>query len=539
MHADDKADARRLFSTPLVFSIQEAKGLEYESIILFNFISGEQKVFRDIASGVDASDLEGEELAYARAKSKQDKSLEIYKFYINALYVAITRAVKNLYIIEHQLDHPAIRLLDLERFSGELSLDVQGSSIDEWQREARKLELQGKREQAEAIHERILERKPVPWPVFDRHGFEALCTEAFETNHKKKLLQAFEYALLHQHQPTLNKLVSQRFKPANQPEEKALKQLHRQHYMTYDLGKPAAVLRDTERYGIDHCTVFNLTPLMIAARAGNAELVQALLERGADTSLVANHGLNAYQMVLELATTQTNYARQKSANVHTLLKPKTLSIQVDNRLIKLTGSLMEMFLLNLMFAQFYRHFNMLGPYGDAFSAKFIAAWVADLPEAVLPKKRKRQAYISSVLSKNEMTKNGPYNRKLFLRISRGQYIINPVLQLRLGDQWVRVHDLLVLDDLSPNDTVGGNDFLIHSEQQRQIREQVRMDRLERLETGLRRFRQMVVRMTQLHQQASTVTQGEKVDSLLNEEAMPGSSAATVRGNVGRAREPEI
>ena len=499
MHADDKAEASRLFSTPLVFSIQEAKGLEYDSIILFNFISGEQKVFRDIAAGVHANDLESEELAYARAKSKQDKSLEIYKFYINALYVAITRAVKNLYIIERQLVHPAIRLLDLERFSGELSLEAQGSSVEEWQREARKLELQGKREQADAIHERILERKSVPWPVFDRHRFEVLCAEAFESNHKKKLLQVFECAVLYQHQPTLNTLASRQFKPVNQPQEKALKQLHRQHYMSYDLGKPTAVLKDTERYGVDHRTVFNLTPLMVAARTGNAELVQALLERGADASLVANNGLNAYQMVLELATTHHTYARQKSANVHALLKPETLSIQVDGRLIKLGGRLMEIFLLNLMFAQFYRHINMLGAYGDAFSAKFIAAWVEDLPEAVLPKKRKRQAYISSVLAKNEITRDGPYNRKLFLRMSRGQYIINPDLQLRLGDQWVCVSDLLILDDLGPHDMVSGNDYPIRSEQQRKIREQVRLDRLERLESGLHRFRQMVTSLMQSHQ----------------------------------------
>lgn len=539
MHADDKAEASRLFSTPLVFSIQEAKGLEYDSIILFNFISGEQKVFRDIAAGVQAADLESEELAYARAKSKQDKSLEIYKFYINALYVAITRAVKNLYIIEQQLDHPAIRLLDLERFSGELSLDAQGSSVEEWQREARKLELQGKREQADAIHERILERKPVPWPVFDRHRFEALCTEAFETSHKKKLLQAFESAVLHQHQPTLNRLTSLQFKPVKQPQEKALKQLHRQHYMTYDLGKPAAVLKDTERYGIDHRTVFNLTPLMVAAQAGNAELVQALLERGADASLVANNGLTAYQMVLELATTHDSYARQKSANVHALLKPETLSIQVDGRLIKLGGRLMEMFLLNLMFAQFYRHLNMLGAFGDAFSAKFIAAWVEDLPDAVLPEKRKRQAYISSVLSKNEMTKDGPYNRKLFLRVSRGQYIINPVLQLRLGDQWVRVHDLLILDDLAPNDVVNGNAYPIRSEQQRQIREQVRLDRLERLETGLQRFKQMVASVMQLHQQHTATEAGEvemRVDDVENVDdlkAESGNSAAALRGEPAR------
>ena len=44
--------------------------------------------------------MRAEDLRYARAREKSDKSLEIYKFYINALYVAITRAVENLYLIE-------------------------------------------------------------------------------------------------------------------------------------------------------------------------------------------------------------------------------------------------------------------------------------------------------------------------------------------------------------------------------------------------------------------------------------------------------
>ena len=35
-----------------------------------------------------------------RARDKTDKSLEVYKFYVNALYVALTRAVRNVYLIE-------------------------------------------------------------------------------------------------------------------------------------------------------------------------------------------------------------------------------------------------------------------------------------------------------------------------------------------------------------------------------------------------------------------------------------------------------
>ena len=100
MHPDQKQAAKAHFQTPLIFSIQEAKGLEYDNIILYNFTSDDEERFREITRGVSVDDVSGTELTYSRARDKSDKSLEIYKFHINALYVAITRAVENLYVIE-------------------------------------------------------------------------------------------------------------------------------------------------------------------------------------------------------------------------------------------------------------------------------------------------------------------------------------------------------------------------------------------------------------------------------------------------------
>ena len=45
MHAEQKAEAQQHFNTPLVFSIQEAKGLEYDNIILYNFLSRRRQAF--------------------------------------------------------------------------------------------------------------------------------------------------------------------------------------------------------------------------------------------------------------------------------------------------------------------------------------------------------------------------------------------------------------------------------------------------------------------------------------------------------------
>lgn len=45
MKKEDKAAARKIFKTPLLFSIHESKGLEYENVILLDFISGNAREF--------------------------------------------------------------------------------------------------------------------------------------------------------------------------------------------------------------------------------------------------------------------------------------------------------------------------------------------------------------------------------------------------------------------------------------------------------------------------------------------------------------
>ena len=161
---DLKEKASRYFQTPLIFSIHEAKGLEYDNVILYNFISSDEKSFRDVANGVKQDDLD-REIVYGRVKDKTDRSLEIYKFYINALYVAITRAIKNVYFIENIEQHPLLDLLKLNPTTELIAIESQESSLDDWQKEAKRLEMQGKQEQADAIRNTILHTQKVPWHI--------------------------------------------------------------------------------------------------------------------------------------------------------------------------------------------------------------------------------------------------------------------------------------------------------------------------------------------------------------------------------------
>lgn len=444
MHPEQKAQAERIFSTPLVFSIQEAKGLEYDSIILFNFVHHEQQIFNDIAKGVQASDLDIDELKFSRAKSKTDKSLETYKFYINALYVAVTRSVSNLYIVESELKHPLMSLLDLSRFTGDFNLKKQESSLEEWQQEAHKLELQGKQDQADNIRQRILKELRVPWPILKDSVLTELTDNALNQKNKKSQLHLFEYCLIHQHQSHLNQLEAAGINPAIKARKdkiKAIKSIYKNHFVLYDLKQPNGVLREIDKYGVDHRTRFNLTPLMTASYINNMSLVKTISERGPDKSLIANNGLNAWQMLLSRILLEPGAVKNIS-EIYCLIAPNAISVQVDGHLEKLDEHTMFGFLVNVFFSLWYGYLPEQVAFSEGITADKLHKMFASLPDAVLSPMKKKQAYISRYLSSNEVAKDTGRNRKSFKRIKRGHYILNPELKIKLADNWYELHDVL-------------------------------------------------------------------------------------------------
>jgi hypothetical protein len=244
----------------------------------------------------------------------------------------------------------------------------------------------------------------------------------------------------------MNALSKTGFRPAKQP-EKGIKQLTQKYYFVYDFKKPDAMLREVDRYGVDFRNPFNQTPLMIAARLGNADQVERLVEIGADTTLINNVGLNPFQIVLEQACISPNYATHKLPGVYKALEPTDMVLQIDGRLIKLDNRLMEFLMFNLMIAMFYTHLgtNVANLRSGAFTSGDFVDVLSHFPDAVLPERRKKRAYISSILSKNEVNREGPYNRKLFRRLKQGHYIINPQLSVWVEDGWRNIYDLLSLD----------------------------------------------------------------------------------------------
>ncbi len=448
MTSDQKPSAQQYFSTPLVFTIQEAKGLEYENIILYNFLSQEEARYREICKGIGLADL-GQDIKYARGKDKADKSLEVYKFYVNALYVALTRAIKNLYWIESNPKQPLLDLLGLRDAQASLQLASQNSSLEAWSKEAHKLELQGKTDQAGRIRSEILKQRTPTWQVITPATLPELKQKALAGNDKNAKLAWFEYALVYEDRDIINNLLKIEFKAAKQP-DKGLQLLEQKHYGAYSFKKPDAVLTQVGQYGPDFRNVFNQTPLMVAAWMGNTEVIKALFELGADTEKVDGNGLTAFQIALAQADRSDAYAKKKLGDIYGLLAATSMSIQVDGRLIKLDQNSMEYFLLNLMIALFYRVMpNKMVYRLEGFTTQDFIDAVQHIPNSVLPERRKQRAYLSSILAKNEIDKDDRHNRKMFFRVMRGAYVFNPGLAIKVGGEWANIYDLLSVDRLAP------------------------------------------------------------------------------------------
>lgn len=448
MREEDKADARRSFQTPLIFSVQEAKGLEYKNIVLLNCLSNNAAAFDEIIAGVTAEDM-NKELRYARAADKSDKSLEAYKFYTNALYVALTRAVQNVYLVESHTQHRLWALLDLAEMKRAVTVKAETSSDEDWKDEARKLELQGKTEQAEAIRKTILATKEVPWSVLTPDALEDLKKEALDPDHfnRQAKLLLFDYAVI-QHVPSLlRELVRLKFKPAEEP-FLHLKKIEQKYQRDYTDPARRELQKKLDQYGIDFRDPLNQTPLMIATKMGQSDLSRALIKAGAHRDLRDNWGRNPLQIALLQAYRQRDYAQRHIGAIYPLLAPSSIKIKVEGRMIKIDQKLMEFFMLQSMIAMF-QDIARIKTKRDlpAFeTADFVHA-LEYFPEQVIPERRKRRAYLSSILAKNEVHRPHPYNRFLFVRVRLGHYILNPLMEVDVHGEWVNVYDLIGISDL--------------------------------------------------------------------------------------------
>lgn len=450
MRDEDKPEARKHFATPLLFAIHEAKGLEYENIVLYRFVSDHRSEFAEIGAGMTKQDLAAGTLEYRRAKDKSDKSLEVYKFFVNALYVALTRAIRNIYLIESDTAHPLFDLLELAP-AGQAQVEARQSSREDWQKEARKLELQGKQEQAEAIRNTILREAPVPWPVFDQARVEEILVKVFRVQAPgdKPRQQLYEYAACHDEPVLAAWLVREAKFGAAKGFEQQRASLGRKSYAPYYANHFKDILRQCDQHGVEHRLPMNLTPLMAAAAVGNVPLVEALLERGADREATDHYGCNALHWAMRKAFRDPGFARGPFAALYELLAPAGIDFNTGDRLVRIDRHLSEYFLVQTLWALFKSRFTypQRRPYAAYETAAVLEAW-QHLPANVVRPERNRRQHLSAVLARNEVERDYAYNRALFRRITQGWYQFNPKLLVRRkaagSEAWVPVYQALNL-----------------------------------------------------------------------------------------------
>ncbi|MEF8846652.1 MAG: UvrD-helicase domain-containing protein, partial [Bacteroidales bacterium] len=450
MRHEDKPTARKYFQTPLVFSIQEAKGLEYDNIIMLNFVSENSKVFREIIKGVGKEDVENDELTFSRAKDKKDKSLETYKFYINSFYVGITRAVKNIHLIESDAKHPFFELIGLIESKKQLHIQQESSSDEDWQKEANKLEKQGKNEQAEEIRKHILGNQKPDWEPITPQNIEELKEKALDPDNfnKKAKDKLFHYALLYNETELIDKLVELTYKRANDP-EKERGALFRKYYYHYKQDNIQALANEIKKYGLNYRDQFNLTPLLAATLSGSVKIINFLNDLGVDQTLVDNQGKNAVQLALKLAYLQENYRKRVLSEIYPLIVTENIKLKVNDQLVKLDNHKIEYFLVNFFIAilpeilkkqkhHFYYSGITLNDYIDILE---------EFPENVLFDYRKKRSYLNANLAKNEIDRNDPYNKKLFLRMERGYYVLNPEMEIYINNRWMNIYDAMNIEKI--------------------------------------------------------------------------------------------
>lgn len=478
---EDKTAARHAFHTPLVFSVHEAKGLEYPHVLLFRLVSSQRQAYAEVCDGVSESDLEGDDLEYRRARDKSDKSLEIYKFQVNALYVAMTRAVETLTLVEHDTGHPLLRLLGLSLGEAQAQA-VAKSTQDEWAQEARRLELQGKAEQARAIRDAFLQHKSVPWVPWSLALLEDQFPKAFDPQNPsgKPRQTVLDYALWHGQHAWIESLASARFAPARglmeehafagagallpprhgndgpwlarqQLVRKTVAAVHQRHLQAYQAKNFKDILRAADVYGPDHATPVGATPLMLAAMAGNAPLVMALLAKGANPARRDEFGHTAWDHAVGRAMREAAFAGSGLPALFDLLAPPALDVQTDGRLVRLERHQGEYWLLTLMLAGLKTQWSQcvtrrLDPYRylSGFFADQLHDVLQQLPPWLWPETRAKRTYVNQVLARAEAHSSYQPARRLWVRIKNGHYFPNPEMQLRDAEGWQPVYEQMSL-----------------------------------------------------------------------------------------------
>jgi hypothetical protein len=164
--------------------------------------------------------------------------------------------------------------------------------------------------------------------------------------------------------------------------------------------------------------------------------------------LYDNAGRTALRLAIKAFRDKKLTKRNPFEATYRLLARQPVKVKIGSRMVKLDPSGMEWFLLNYCLIEYRQMFTELDRKGmPGFTAPMLEILFARFPDAVLPQHRKKRAYLSAMLSKNEVFGSSPYNRQIFVRVGHGIYVLNPMIDLGVRDEWKPVGDMMGLTEM--------------------------------------------------------------------------------------------
>ena len=119
-------------------------------------------------------------------------------------------------------------------------------------------------------------------------------------------------------------------------------------------------------------------------------------------------------------------------------KSLQIKLQFNDKLIKIDAHQGEYWMLQFVIGTSQMRLSSMatGIDNGLLFADIFASFFASIADNIIPDFRKKRAYISSLLAKNEVAKDDRYNKKLFLRLKNGIYILNPEIKIYTNNNWL-------------------------------------------------------------------------------------------------------
>ncbi|MGL4803194.1 MAG: ankyrin repeat domain-containing protein [Cetobacterium sp.] len=235
----------------MIFTVEEAKGLEFESVICYNLISSHLEEWNIILNN--------------NAKRNQN-----YRYFFNLLYVGITRAKSNIIFMEEEVENnPLLKEFQEILTATQVSDSIKVSSSEEWKKRAKELEKFGKIKEAEYSRKKSLQINTEKSKIYNTKNYNDFQEALITNNHHK-----------------IKKILQNGFNP---------------NYIFKNLNSLIA-LRYASQFGYIEIVKLLLeygasteirssdggTSLLVASECGNLEIVKILLKNGANVNTFTN-----------------------------------------------------------------------------------------------------------------------------------------------------------------------------------------------------------------------------------------------------------